>query len=132
MKSFMTAAADRKLTFIYLEISKFRKEEDELTTHFDKWMYVLRNLHRLQDRPKKLQEKIFEKLFSEAEIARLKPEDMKAYEESLKIYRDNYSIIKTAKRDRDIEIAKGMKKDKQPIELIIKYTGLTKEQIEKL
>ncbi len=41
---------------------KFRKQEEDLVTHFDKWMYVLRNLPRLQDRPRKLQEKIFEKL----------------------------------------------------------------------
>jgi hypothetical protein len=31
-----------KLTFIYLEISKSRKGEGELVTHFDKWMYVLK------------------------------------------------------------------------------------------
>ena len=121
-----------KLTFIYLEMPKFRKTEDELVSQFDKWMFVLKNLHRLQDRPVKLQEKVFEKLFLEAEIAKLKPEDMKAYEESLKVYRDNYSIIETAKKDRDIEIAKAMKEYGDPIEKISAITGLTKEQIEKL
>lgn len=121
-----------KLTFIYLEMPKFRKEEDELISQFDKWMYVLKNLHRLQDRPVKLQEKVFERLFSEAEIAKLNSEDMKSYEESLKTYRDNYSVIETAKNDTKIEIAKEMKKDKQSVESIIKYTGLSKEEIEKL
>lgn len=121
-----------KLTFIYLEMPRFKKEEEDLETHFDKWMYVLKNLHRLQNRPKKLQEKVFEKLFNEAEIAKLKPEDMKAYEESLKVYRDNYSIIETAKKERDIEIARVLKKNGVSIDLIEKSTGLTKEQIEKL
>jgi len=121
-----------KLTFIYLEMPRFKKEEEDLETHFDKWMYVLKNLHRLQNRPKKLQEKVFEKLFNEAEIAKLKPEDMKAYEESLKVYRDNYSIIETAKKERDIEIARVLKKNGISIDLIEKSTGLTKEQIEKL
>jgi len=121
-----------KLTFIYLEMPKFKKEEDELNSQFDKWMYVLKNLHRLQDRPIRLQEKVFEKLFSEAEIAKLKPEDMKAYEESLKVYRDNYSVIETAKNDTRIEIAKELKKNGAPTELIQKSTGLSKEQIEKL
>lgn len=121
-----------KLTFIYLEMPKFRKEEDELETHFDKWMFVLKNLHRLQERPEKLQGKIFERLFSEAEIAKLKPEEMKAYEESLKVYRDNYSIIETAKKERDIEIARVLKKNGVSIDLIEKSTSLTKEQIEKL
>ena len=121
-----------KLTFIYLEVPNFRKTEDELVSQFDKWMYVLKNLHQLQDRPVKLQEKVFERLFSEAEIAKLKTEDMKAYEESLKVYRDNYSIIETAVNKREIEMAKEMKRDGHPLEMIVKYTRLTKEQIEKL
>ena len=82
-----------ELTFIYLEVPNFRKTEDELLSQFDKWMYVLKNLHQLQSRPVELQEKVFERLFNEAEIAKLRPEYMKAYEESLKVYRDNHSII---------------------------------------
>ena len=133
-----------KLTFIYLEMPKFRKTEDELVSQFDKWMYVLKNLHRLQDKPVRLQEKVFEKLFSEAEIAKLKPEDMKAYEESLKVYRDNYSMIETAKNEgrqegrqegkneTKVETAIAMKKEGLSTDLIYKITGLPKEQIEKL
>ena len=129
-----------KLMFIYLEMPKFRKTEDELISQFDKWMYVLNNLHRLQDKPVRLQEKVFEKLFSEAEIAKLNSEDMKAYEESLKVYRDNYSIIETAKNEgrlegaskREVEIARELKRNGVAVDLIEKTTGLTKEQIEKL
>ncbi len=106
--------------------------EEELETQFDKWMFVLKNLHQLQDRPRKLQEKVFEKLFNEAEIAKLKPEDMKAYEESLKVYRDNYSVLETVKNDTKMEIAKAMKKYGDSIKKISIVTGLTKEQIEKL
>lgn len=125
-----------KLTFIYLETPKFRKDEDELMSQFDKWLYVLKNLHRLQDRPVKLQEKVFEKLFSEAEIAQLNSEDMKAYEESLKVYRDNYSVIETAKNEgiqEGIEkTARTMKKEGLSVVLISRVTGLPKEQIKKL
>jgi len=35
-----------KLTFIYLEMPKFIKPESELVTHFDKWMYLLKNLNK--------------------------------------------------------------------------------------
>ena len=125
-----------KLMFIYLEMPKFRKSEDELISQFDKWMYVLKNLHRLQDKPVKLQEKVFDKLFHEAEIAKLKPEDMKAYEESLKVYRDNMATmdfaVVSAIKERDVEIAKKLKQRGIDIEIIADTTGLTKEQIEKL
>lgn len=32
-----------KLSFIYLEMPRFRKNEAGLETHFDKWMYVMNN-----------------------------------------------------------------------------------------
>ena len=34
-----------KLTFIYLEMPKFRKKVEELETRFEKWLYVIRNLN---------------------------------------------------------------------------------------
>jgi predicted transposase/invertase (TIGR01784 family) len=88
-----------KLTFIYLEMPKFRKTESELETDFDKWMYVFKNMHLLERIPAKLQSKIFEKLFGEAELANLKPVDMIAYEESLKVYRDLKAVTDTAYED---------------------------------
>ncbi len=129
-----------KLTFIYLEMPRFKKREEDLVTHFDKWLYVLKNLHKLQARPQKLQEKIFEKLFSEAELAKLTPDEMRTYEESLKVYRDNYSVIETAKIEgrqegrqaERIELAGRLKQKGVDIEIIAETTGLTKEQIEKL
>jgi hypothetical protein len=36
-----------KLMFIYLEMPKFKKREDELTNDFEKWMYFIKNLERL-------------------------------------------------------------------------------------
>ena len=33
-----------KLTYIYLEMPKFRKTEDELVTMTDKWLYTLKHL----------------------------------------------------------------------------------------
>lgn len=125
-----------KLTFLYLEMPKFKKNENELISQFDKWMYVLKNLYRLQARPIQLQEKVFEKLFSEAEIAKLNSEDMKAYEESLKVYRDNYSLIETAKNEgiqEGIEkTARTMKEEGLSLELISKITGLAKDRVERL
>ncbi len=71
-------------------------------------MYLLKNLHRLQEIPVRLQEKIFNKVFEQAEIAKL------------------------TKEEKSVAIAREMKKDGHPIEMISRYTSLTKEQIEKL
>jgi len=72
-----------KLKFVYLEMPKFTKEVDELETHFEKWMYVLKNLKRLDNIPDKLREKIFIRIFAAAEIAKLTPEEYRAYIDNL-------------------------------------------------
>lgn len=64
-----------KLRFVYLEMPKFNKSEDELETNSDKWLYVLKNLARLQDVPPKAQERIFLKMFQAAEIAQYNPQE---------------------------------------------------------
>ena len=48
-----------KLTYIYVEIPKFDKTEDQLVTMYDKWMFVLKNLSVLMERPAALQERVF-------------------------------------------------------------------------
>jgi predicted transposase/invertase (TIGR01784 family) len=133
-----------KLTFIYIELPKFKKTEEELSTHFEKWLYVFRHLANLNARPKALQERVFEKLFEAAELAKFTPTEKEAYEESLKYYRDLKNVIDTARdegREQGIEkgIEKGkiavaiqLKKNKVPIEIIRKATGLSKEEIESL
>jgi len=85
-----------KLTFIYLEMPHFAKTEEELETTYDKWLYVLKHLPNLTERPKKLQERVFQKLFEAAEIAKFTSEEKEQYEQSLKSYRDLKNVIDTA------------------------------------
>ena len=82
-----------KLTFIYLEMPKFKKTEDELDGMFDKWLYVLKNLSRLLDRPAALQERIFTKLFEQAKIANFNEQERLEYDESWKTYLDNVNTL---------------------------------------
>ena len=125
-----------KLTYIYLEMPKFTKTEDELETHFDKWLYVIKNLPRLQERPRRIQERVFQRLFEAAEIARFDPAERAAYEESVKIYRDLKNVIDTGREEggleRAKEIARRMRAAGEPLAKIAGYTGLMAEQIEEL
>lgn len=135
-----------KLTFIYLEMPKFKKKESELETLFDKWMYVLKNLSSLMDRPVALQERIFERVFSIAEIAQFSPLERNEYENSLKIFRDLKNVIDTAVEEasmkakaegylegEEVGIKKGeemgKKKGKMEIAVSMKKAGMTTKQI---
>jgi predicted transposase/invertase (TIGR01784 family) len=73
----------KKLAYLYLEMPKFNKTESELESMYDKWLFVLKNLARLMERPKELQEVVFEKLFRQAEIAMFSEKEFTDYEESL-------------------------------------------------
>ena len=52
-----------------------------------------------------LTDKVFDRLFEEAEIAKFTPQEMREYEASMKAYRDIKNSIDTAKREG---IAEGM------------------------
>ena len=102
-----------KLNFIYIEMPKFNKTEEELETHFDKWLFAIKNLYKLDDIPGKLQEKIFERFFEIAEIAQMNPEERTTYENSLKYYRDMNNVVETAKDEGwEAGIEKGIAKGK--------------------
>jgi len=125
-----------KLTYIYLEMPKFLKTEKELETRFEKWMFVLKNLPKLDRIPVELKEKIFLKLFETAEIAKLDPNEYKQYEASVNAYRDILNIKITAYEKGEVnkakKIALEMIKDNEPVEKIMKYTGLTEKEINEL
>ncbi|GAB4396825.1 MAG: Rpn family recombination-promoting nuclease/putative transposase [Microscillaceae bacterium] len=129
-----------KLNFIYLEMPKFTKKLEELETHYDKWLYLLKNLYRLERKPLNFKEAIFKKLFEVAEIANYDEKERYAYHSSLKYYRDLKNVIDTAveeavkitKDNTKSEIAKALKDEGVDWEVIMKTTQLTKEEIEKL
>jgi hypothetical protein len=118
---------------IYLKTGKLGTTEvDELETRFDKWLYVIRNLNKLDRIPEKLRERIFDKVFETAEIARFTQDQVRSYEDSLKYYRDLRNSLETAKDEKAIEIARNLMNSGISIDIIIKSTGLTRDQIEKL
>lgn len=121
-----------KLTFIYLEMPKFNKKAEELETRFDKWMFVIKNLHKLERIPEKLKEGIFIKLFETAEIAKFTTEESRNYENSLKYYRDIKNSLDNAKEEKAVEIAKNSIKAGLDTKTIAQITGLSKKEIEKL
>lgn len=126
-----------KLTFIYLEMPKFNKTIEQLETRFDKWLFVLRNLNRLERVPESMRERIFERLFEAAEIARFTPDQARSYEDSLKYYRDLKNSLDTARDEGKIEgkiegkfeIAKRALERGLTIKDISELTGLTEQEL---
>lgn len=122
-----------KLTYVYVEIPKFDKTENELKTMYDKWMFVLKNLSSLMKRPASLQERVFTRLFEQAEISKFNPQELKSYEDSVNAYRDIVNAIKTAEKKKfaegkaegKAEIARAMLAKGMDMEVISELTGIS-------
>ena len=129
----------KDVTFLnseYVEISKFNKRIEELETNYDKWLFVLQNLSRLDRQPEYLKTAVFNRLFAEAEIAKFTRTELREYEDSLKAYRDIKNSLDSAeekgKKDKAIEIAKNLLEMDMPIDNIMKATGISLEEVKEL
>lgn len=107
-----------------------------MTTNFDKWVYFLKNLEDFNAIPEILKDSVFLKAFEKAEIANYNDAQRMAYEESVKIYRDNVNVVKSSyldgeKKVKNDVVIKSLKKNLD-IKLIMELTELTEEEILKV
>jgi predicted transposase/invertase (TIGR01784 family) len=141
-----------KLTYIYLEMPNVKLLENNLKTRLDKWLFFIKNLEDFQSMPTIFSDEIFTKAFEKAELAKFGSIERDKYETSLKNYRDLKSVIDTAfddgklegklegllegkeagLKEARIESARQLKALGVSIEIIMKSTNLSKEEIENL
>jgi predicted transposase/invertase (TIGR01784 family) len=84
------------LGYIFLELSNFVKAEEEVTTTLEKWLYVLKNMSRLEKLPVFTRKTIFEKLFNIAAYMNLNKEEQTMYNAALKHKWDNQAVLEYA------------------------------------
>lgn len=107
---------------------------------FKRIFEVLKHMETLQRLPFKARKAVFKKLEEITDIASLSKEERMKYDESIKVYRDNlvtrdFDIeegMEIGRKQANIETARNMKADGLPVDFIVKYTGLTAEEIEAL
>jgi predicted transposase/invertase (TIGR01784 family) len=129
-----------KLNFKFLQMPLFKKMEDELEGHFDKWLYFLKNLESFNHIPAILNEPIFQKGFEIAEISHLTPLQHEQYQKSLVQYWEVKNVTDTAFKDgktegeleKAVKIARNMLAKGFDLETISELTGLSLSEIEKL
>ena len=95
-----------------------------------------RYISLLTERPAALRDKVFDRLFQVAEIAKFTPTELREYEDSLKAYRDLKNSLDTAEE-------KGEAKEKKStikrllasgisVDIIAIATGLTHDEVKVL
>ena len=134
-----------KLEFLYLEVGAYRREVTERSGIVEKWMYVLKNLSRLEGRPPELRERVFERLFEAARIAAYTREERNQYESDEYAREEGLAAGLAEGREAGLvegeakgeakaamQIAKRLLASGMPVEQITEFTGLTAEQLEDL
>ena len=110
----------------------FSKNEQELVTRLDKWLFFIKNLVDLQHIPAIFKDEIvFQEAFEKAALAKLSDAEWSFYEGSLKEYRDMKGFLDTAfdegKLEGKLEMARVLKKSGVPFDIIMISKGLSKK-----
>ncbi len=125
-----------KLYFKFLQMPLFNKTEDQLETHFDKWVYFLKHLEDFDHIPAILNEPIFQKGFEIAEVSHLDSDQYDAYLKSVLSYNEAQATIDTAFMDGEkkkaMEIAARMLTKGLDVATISEMTLLSIEEVETL
>ena len=141
-----------KMRLIYLQMPCFTKEADECENHFERWIYILKNMEILERMPWAAQNAVFQRLAEVAEVSKLSKKDRLAYDHALKRYRDTYNAITGAEQkgraegraegrvegraegehDKALDVAKNLKGMGLSDEDIARATGLSQDDIQHL
>ena len=125
-----------KFRQIFIELPNFNKEEDECENDFERWIYILKHMDPLDRMPFKARKAVFERLEKLASKANMTQEERAQYEEEWKVYNDYFNTLDFAEQKGlqkgKEETARNLKELGVADDIIIKSTGLSKEEIEKL
>lgn len=133
-----------KLHFKFLQMPLFNKQEHELETHFDKWIYFLKHLEDFDHIPVILNEPIFQKGFEIAEVSHLNSDQYDDYLKSILEYNEVTAVAETAfdngkvagieqgQRIAKIQTAQKMLSAGLDIPLIVSMTDLSIDEIQSL
>ena len=139
-------------TICFVELGRMTKKISELETKFEKWIYLMKNMHKMKNIPPEFADPMFRRLFLLAEINNFTPEEREQYYKSLESMGDYYNIINTTAEEAEkrglekglergreegreqekIEMARKLKAVGVSIEAISQASGLSIETIESL
>jgi len=103
--------ANKKEFKIFIELPKFDKPAEKCRTFRDKVIFLFKNLHILADRPSNFREKLFDRIFSIAEISKLKGEELKAFRYSMRYVDERQLAIDCAVEEATVVAYKQAKLD---------------------
>ena len=120
------------IEFNFIELPKFNKTIDQLETSIDQWTYFIKNAENLTVVPDSVTDEGLKEAYIEANQQNWTKLELDDYLRASIKERDDIGKIEFAEKKGIKKIAKLMRDNGEPLEKIIKYTGLTKREIENI
>jgi len=129
----------RDFEFNFIELLKFKKEEPELETIIEKWIYFIKNAGNLETIPKSAEEiPELKEAYRQAEMNTWSQAELDIYEYwQVREATDRYGLEAELKKgiekgieQRNFVVAGNMKKKGMSVVDIMEITGLSREEIE--
>ena len=125
-----------KIRLVYLQLPLFQKEAEACENDFDRWIYVLKNMETFNRLPWMAKDSVFHRLSEIADVSAMTKEERQKYDYAIRKYRDNLCVYEGAlqrgRAEERTKMALKMKADGMPLDLIIKYSGLSADEINAL
>ena len=133
-----------RVNFIFLEMTNYKRGYDEPhpeDSFAEKFSWALTHMSSLTERPMALMEEVFAKIFEACEVSALNSEERKDYRNDMTTQWDIDDIVNSrywkgkaegraeGRAEAKAEYARAMLADGVDTSLIVKYTGLSLEEI---
>jgi predicted transposase/invertase (TIGR01784 family) len=124
------------MDFYFVELPKFRKQLEDLIEITDKWIFFIKEVENLTVIPENVDDEGLKEAYHDANKHSWEKEELEAYDYAAMREQDERGKLvhaeKKGAKNSKIEIAREMKNEGEPIEKIIKYTGLTADEISEI
>ena len=133
---------------IYLQLPYFEKSAEACENNFDRWIYLLKHMETIVKLPWPEKNPVFQRLAEISDLGSLSREERMKYDEAIRKYRDTLCVMQSQLdegiqigRDQGIQIgrqqtqasvARNLKAQHVPLDVIASSTGLSIQEIEDL
>lgn len=126
----------KDIEFNFIELPKFNKKQEELSSIIDQWVYFIKNAENIDVIPDNIADKGLKVAYQQADKHNWSVDELEAYDKIFIREQDDRGKVSFAHKEGikegKIETAKNLKNLGISIEIISQSTGLTKEEIENI
>ncbi len=128
------------MSYVFIELPKFDKGEEDLETVQDKWLYFFKNWNKTNEVPAKIQEKELIEAYRSMEEYNWNAAEREAYLKANIALTDEYDARRKEREEGEVEgrhkeklnLARQLLRKSFPVLEVIELTGLTIEEVRAL